>query len=171
LCPFNCSFLPLHHPPCEHAFCLASFYLICMSMSSYDNWLLPRSNQSRNIAANNCFAKYSSSKNVSKQKMPNLPHNKNIQISQINLHSLIGDTSYHIQNELNDYFLKKLSTKLKLRIIHQPFTISNLLKYKDKQELLHCAGVLYQLTCSCGRKYQFNRNLSYRQHRVFITRS
>jgi len=75
-------------------------------------------------------------------------------------HSLIGDTSYHIQNELNDYFRKKLSTKLNLRIIHQPFTIGNLFKYKDNQELLHCAGIVYQLTCSCGRKSK--RNLIFR---------
>jgi len=54
--------------------------------------------------------------------------------------------------------------KFKLRIIHQPFTIGNLFKYKDKQELLHCAGVVYQLTCSYGRKYvgQSKRNLIFR---------
>jgi len=67
----------------------------------------------------------------------------------------IGDISYHIQNELNDYFRRKLSTKLKIRIIHLPCTIGNLFKYKDKQELLHSTGVVYQLTYSCKRKYVY----------------
>ena len=44
---------------------------------------------------------------------------------------------------------------------HSIFNIGKLFPHKDRQSLLHSVGVVYQLTCSCGKKYigQTKRNL------------
>ena len=49
-------------------------------------------------------------------------------------------------------------------MIHRTTTIKKLFRYKDSQQLLHTAGVVYKLTCSCGKSYigQTKRNLKVR---------
>ena len=36
---------------------------------------------------------------------------------------------------------------------HSTFNIGKLFPCKDRQALLHCVGVVYQLTCNSGQKY------------------
>ena len=44
---------------------------------------------------------------------------------------------------------------------HSTFNIDKLFPYKDCQFVLHSVGIVYQLTCSCDKKYigQTSQNL------------
>ena len=66
--------------------------------------------------------------------------------------------STQIEKEIND-FLKHY--EIRLVMSYSTFNIGKSFLYKDRQSVLHCVGVVYQLTCSCGQKYigQTKRNL------------
>ena len=49
-------------------------YLISEGVATNHNWFRPRSDQTRNIRANNRFSKHSSTKNISNRSVWRLPH-------------------------------------------------------------------------------------------------
>ena len=76
----------------------------------------------------------------------------------------VGNSSMHIEKELQSFFRRKLSDKVKLMIVHNCHAIGNMFKHKDKQPLLYRNNVVYKLSCSCGSIYigQTRRNLQSR---------
>ena len=70
----------------------------------------------------------------------------------------IDSISMQIEKEIRKFLY---AYDIKLIMFHQSFTIGKLFPYKDRQSLLYCLGVVYQLTCSCGQNYigQTKRNL------------
>ena len=76
----------------------------------------------------------------------------------------LGNISLQIENEILQHLIKNLSTKSQFRLIHDTHNIGKCFKFKDRQALLHNAGVVYKLNCSCGQSYigQTHRNLTTR---------
>ena len=101
------------------------------------------------VTSNDCESlKTSESKKIS--LFPQLPYPDNI--------------SLQIEKEIRQYLIKNLSTKFRFRLVHDPHNIGKCFKFKDRQALLHNAGVVYKLNCSCGQSYigQTHRNLTTR---------
>ena len=69
-----------------------------------------------------------------------------------------------IEKEIQQYLIKNLSTKFRFRLVHDTHNIGKSFKIKDRQAILHNAGVVYKLNCSCGKSYigQTHRNLATR---------
>ena len=76
----------------------------------------------------------------------------------------LGNISLQIEKEIRQYLIKNLSTKFRFRLVHDTHNIGKCFKFKDRQALLHNAGVVYKLNCSCGQSYigQTHRNLATR---------
>ena len=76
----------------------------------------------------------------------------------------IGNSSIHLKKELMSFCRRHLPPTVQVTIISKPTTIRTFFPYKDKQVHLHRANVIYQLKCSCGKRYigQTRRNLQFR---------
>ena len=73
----------------------------------------------------------------------------------------LGDAAYHLEKEIGTFLDTKVQNNFKFILTHTTSPIKNFFRYKDRQQLLHSAGVVYELKCSCGQKYigQTRRNL------------
>jgi hypothetical protein len=73
----------------------------------------------------------------------------------------LGDVSHHIRNEIQQFLFRYTTGKIRTRFINTTNPISNFFRYKDRQELLLRANVVYRLTCNCGAAYigETKRNL------------
>ena len=76
----------------------------------------------------------------------------------------LGNISLQIEKEIPWYLIKNLSTKFRFRLVHDTHNIGKCFKFKDRQALLHNAGIVYKLNCSCGQSYigQTHGNLATR---------
>ena len=75
--------------------------------------------------------------------------------------SFLGALSVQIRNELKSFLHKLTDDKVSLYIVDALSKIGENFRFKDKQQLLMKAGIVYKLTCSCGSTYidQTRRNL------------
>ena len=73
----------------------------------------------------------------------------------------LGNISLQIEKEIRQFLIKNLSTTFRILLIHDAHNIGKCFKFKDLQALLHNAGVVYKLNCSCLQSYigQTRRNL------------
>ena len=65
----------------------------------------------------------------------------------------LGNISLQIEKEIRQYLIRNLSTKFRFRLVHDTHNIGKCFKFKDRQTLLHNAGVVYKLNCSCRQSY------------------
>ena len=76
----------------------------------------------------------------------------------------LRNISLQIEKEIWQYLIKSFPTKFRFRLTHDTHNFGKCFKFKDRQALLHNAGVVYKLNCSCGQSYigQTHRNLATR---------
>ena len=87
-------------------------------------------------------------KNLNKSDQSSKRSNKQIHVffKLQYLHRISTQIEKKIRNFLKHY-------KIRLVMSHFTFNIRKLFSYKDRQSILHSAGEVHQLTCSCGQKY------------------
>ena len=103
--------------------------------------------------------KYDTSNNCESLKTP-----ENKEISLFLRLPYLGHISLQIEKEIRQYLMKNLPTKFRFRLVHGTHNIGTCFKFRDRKALLHNAGVVYKLNCSCGQSYigQTHRNLATR---------
>ena len=72
----------------------------------------------------------------------------------------IREISPQIEKEINSFFAK-LDFETKFLLINDTYSLKNVFKHKEQQQILHQYGVVYEISCNCGSSYigQTSRNL------------
>ena len=76
----------------------------------------------------------------------------------------LDNISLQIEKEIRQYLVKTFSTKFRFIFLHNTHNIGKCFKFKDRQVLMHNAGLVYKLNCSCGQSYIGQT------HRYLVTR-
>ena len=72
----------------------------------------------------------------------------------------IRENSPQIEKEINSFFAK-LDFEAKFLLINDTYSLKNVFKHEEQQQILHQYGVVYEISCNCGSSYigQTSRNL------------
>ena len=72
----------------------------------------------------------------------------------------IRENSPQIEKEINSFFAK-LDFEVKFLLINDTYSLKNVFKHTEQQQILHQYGVVYEISCNCGSFYigQTSRNL------------
>ena len=72
----------------------------------------------------------------------------------------IREISPQIEKEINSFFAK-LDFETKFLLINETYSLKNVFKHKEQQQIFHQYGVVYEINCNCGSSYigQTSRNL------------
>ena len=72
----------------------------------------------------------------------------------------IHEISPQIEKEINSFFAK-LDFEAKFLLINDTYSLKNVFRHKEQQQILHQYGVVYKISCNCGSSYicQMSRNL------------
>ena len=61
----------------------------------------------------------------------------------------LGNISLLIEKEIRQFLIKNLCTKFRFISVHDIHNIGKCFKFKDRKALLHNAGLVYKLYCTC----------------------
>ena len=72
----------------------------------------------------------------------------------------IYSRKFTANRKINSFFAK-LDFEAKFSLIYDTYSLKNVFKHKEQQQILHQYGVVYEINCNCGSSYfgQTSRNL------------
>ena len=64
----------------------------------------------------------------------------------------VREFSPQIEKEINSFFAK-LDYETKFLLINDTYSLKNVFKHKEQQQIFHQYGVVYEISCNCGSSY------------------